>query len=356
MSEPTTLSPSSKPAKRSKRGRAVMIMLLLALGGTSYWYLHRDEIGTDDATIESWVVPIAPKVGGYVSKLNVIDNQQIKAGDVIAQIDPRDYEIALTKAQSALDSAQAKLDAANHEFERTKVSAPMSVSSAEAELAAANADWQRAQSQRSRMEKLSDAARSRQELDAAIAAEKATRATVADAKAKLSTAQTAPNSVASAAANIKELEAQIETAKAQVEQAKKDLVDTKIIAPMDGHVSKRTVEQGSYLQAGQRIMSLVSNEYWVVANYKETQLTRIKPGQKAMIEIDAYPGKSYAAHVDSIQRGTGARFSTFPPENATGNFVKIVQRVPVKLVFDERPAPELAVGPGMSVAPTVMVQ
>ena len=164
---------------------------------------------------------------------------------------------------------------------------------------------------------------------------------------------TEPNQVASAAASVEDLQAMVATAKANVDQAQKNLDDTKIIAPVDGRVTERHIELGAYAEPGQQLLSLVANDYWVTANFKENQLVNIKPGQRVRIEIDAYSGVSYTGTVDSIQRGTGARFSAFPPENATGNFVKIVQRVPVKITFSAMPDAALAIGPGMSVVPTI---
>lgn len=341
------------PPKRSKRGRIMLAVAVLVLGAGVYWLLHRGQISTDDAAIEAQIVPLAPKVSGYIVKLNVADNQTVAAGDIIAEIDPRDYEIALEKAQADLASAVARLSGGGHSLASTKVTAPMTITSAQAQLDAANADWNRTKLELARMRKLNDAARSRQQLETAIAAEKAAGSAYADAQARLQSARTAPNAVATAAATVKDYEAAVATQKALVAQAQKNLDDTKIIAPIAGRISRRNLEVGSYVQSGQQLLSLVSAEYWVVANYKETQLTDIKPGQKVTIEIDAYPAKEYKAHVDSVQLGTGARFSIFPPENATGNFVKIVQRVPVKLVFDEKPDTSLPIGPGMSVRPVV---
>lgn len=349
--EPAPTSPA-RP-KRSKRGRILLVVALLVLGGGIYLLLHRGEQSTDDAAIEASIVPLAPKVAGYIVKLNVADNQTVAAGDIIAEIDPRDYEIALQKAQADLASAEARLSGGGHSLASTKVTAPMNVSSAQAQVAAAQANLDRARLELNRMKKLGDAARSRQQLEQATANEKAATSALADAQARLQSARTAPNTVATAAASVKDLEAAVSMQKALVAQAQKNLDDTKIIAPIAGRISRRNVELGSYVQSGQQLLSLVATDYWVIANYKETQLTNIKPGQKVVVEIDAYPDKRYKAHVDSVQLGTGARFSIFPPENATGNFVKIVQRVPVKIVFDEKPDAALAIGPGMSVRPVV---
>lgn len=339
-------------AKKKKHILGIVVLVLLLIAGV-YWLIHRGQESTDDAQIDAQVVAMAPKVSGYIVALNVTDNQLVHAGDVIAQIDPRDYEIALERAQANLASAEAKLSSSGHNYASTKISAPLTISSARSQLDAAQAEWARTKSELSRMQKLGDAARSRQQLEIAVAAEKSARSNVDDAQARLKSAAVAPNTVASAAASVKDVEAMVATAQADVAQAQKNLDDTKIIAPIDGHVSERNVEVGAYVQPGQQLLSLVSNAYWVVANYKENQLVDMKPGQPVDITIDAYRDTTYQGKVDSIQRGTGARFSAFPAENATGNFVKIVQRVPVKIVFDQRPDEALAIGPGMSVVPVV---
>jgi membrane fusion protein (multidrug efflux system) len=149
--------------------------------------------------------------------------------------------------------------------------------------------------------------------------------------------------------------AQSDLAEKKVAAAELDLGDTRIKAPADGQVARKGVEPGSFVQVGQPLMALVTPDVWVTANFKETQLTRVRPGQKVRIEVDAFPGRTYHGHVDSVQRGTGARFSLFPPENATGNFVKVVQRVPVKIVFDEPPEALLGLAPGMSAVPTILL-
>jgi len=173
------------------------------------------------------------------------------------------------------------------------------------------------------------------------------------AAAQTARAQTAPDAIAAAKANTEELVAQGKQAQADLAQAEKDLADTKILAPMDGIITNRGVERGDYVMPGQQLGSLVGNDIWVVANFKENQLKNMKPGQDVDMHVDAYPDLKLKGKIDSFQDGTGARFSAFPPENATGNFVKIVQRVPVKIVFTERPDEKYVIGPGMSVEPTV---
>lgn len=339
-----------------KRNLIFIVILLAVIGGVVWWFMHRGQQYTDDAQIDAHIVPIAPNVAGYIIALHIDDNQLVKQGDIIAQIDPRDYEIALARAKGELASAEAKLASGGKNFASTRISAPLNITSAEAQKDAAQAELERAGKELRRLQKLGDGARSRAMLETAIASEKAARSNLADANAKLTSAKVAPNTVASAAATVRDLEAMVVTATANVAQAQKNLDDTKIIAPADGRITQRYAEVGAYVQSGQQLLSLVQNDYWVVANYKENQLEHMQPGQEVEIGIDAYPAQTYKGKVDSIQMGTGARFSAFPPENATGNFVKIVQRVPVKIVFTERPDPALPIGPGMSVEPTVMTK
>ncbi|WP_010302843.1 HlyD family secretion protein [Candidatus Odyssella thessalonicensis] len=254
------------------------------------WLSQWGKESTDDAAIEAHVIKICPKVSGYITILHVDDNQSVKKGQIIAEIDPRDYQLRVQAAQANLASAKVSL-----------------------ENAKTNAKRQLA---------IGKAAGTQKEIDNALTVEATAKATV-------------------------------DSAKAQLALAEKDLADTKIFAPQDGVVTLRKAEVGAYVSIGEQLMMLVGTERWVVANFKETQLTDMRPGQEAYIEVDAYPALELKGYVDSIQRGTGARFSVFPPENATGNFVKIVQRVPVKIVFKEQLPQDVVLGPGLSVTATV---
>jgi membrane fusion protein (multidrug efflux system) len=292
-------------------------------------------------------------VAGYIKILNVQDNQMVKAGDVLFEIDPTDYIIRRDRAKAALAAAQAAANAASNKAETTSVSAPSNVDAAEAQVASATATWENSFSDRQRMEALfSSGVCSRQQLDQAIAAEKSARSNLDAMKASLRSADTAPNVIAEAKANSDQLQAQVKQAEADLAQAETDLANTKIIAPMDGRITKRSVDSGSYVQAGQQLATLVGTELWVMANFKETQLENMYPGQIADIQVDAFPDIKLRGKVDSVQAGTGSYFSLFPAENATGNFVKTVQRVPVKIVLENIPD-FLPLGPGMSVVPTV---
>lgn len=343
-------------AKPSRKKIFIFLGILLVVGAIVYFLVNRGKESTDDAAVEAHIVPVAAKVAGYVKVLNVTDNQQVKAGDIILEIDPIDYKLQLDAATASLEAAQAKLESSSSSLASTKVSAPSNVTSAQAQVDAAQANWVNAKADLERYQSMNKEAYSKQQLDSAVATELAAKSNLADARAKLVSAKTAPNTVAEATSNVKSLEAQLKEAQAQVSIAEENMKNTKIVAPIDGRITRKGVEIGTYVQPGQQLLSLVSNDYWVVANFKETQLDKMRPGQPVDIKIDAYSSKSFKGKVDSIQGGTGARFSAFPPENATGNFVKIVQRVPVKILFTEKPDATIPVGPGMSVTPTVDVR
>ncbi len=332
---------------------AVVCVVIAAIASGIYLFIRRYDVSTDDAAINGRTVMISPKVAGYVKTLNVTDNQLVKAGDVLLEIDPADYFTRRDRAKAALDAATAAAKAAQNSAESAGITAPSNLEAAQAQVVAATANWEKAASDLKRMQRLSNDARSREQLDLAISAEKAMRSNLESAKAKLRSAETAPNVVAEAQNNSDRLAAQVKEAAAAMQQAEIDLANTKIIAPMDGRITKRGVERGNFVQPGQALTVLVGNDLWVVANFKETQLRHMRVGQPVTIRIDAYPDKQFRGKIDSIQAGTGAFFSAFPPENATGNFVKVVQRVPVKIVFEAPPDSSLAIGPGMSVIPTV---
>jgi membrane fusion protein (multidrug efflux system) len=339
--------------KSRKKQILILAVVLAACVAGGYALKNRGFESTDDAQIESHVTSLASRVAGYALEVSADNNQAVKAGDVIARIDPRDYKIALDRANADLKAAKGRLDAATHGYAGAEVFVSTNVASAQLQVDAARAQWDRDRAELGRLQKLSDAARSRSQLDVAVAAEKTSRAAYDRAQQSLKFAQTAPETVASVAGLVQSMQAAVEKAEADVAQAEKNLADTEIKAPFDGTVAGKSIEKGAYLAPGQQIMMIVGVEDWVVANFKETQLAKMRPGQSAEISLDAYPGRSLKGHVDSIEAGTGARFSLFPPENATGNFVKIVQRVPVKILFDEKPDPALHLGPGMSVEPTV---
>lgn len=329
------------------------IALFVTIAIVYYLYIHRGDVSTDDAAISGRSVRISPKVAGYIHSLEIADNQFVRAGDILLEIDPADYVIRRDKAQAAYEAAQAAVSASRHQFEVTNISAPSNLEAAQSQVESAKASWDKAGKELTRMQRLSNEARSQEQLDQAIAFEKAAKAKYYETRSNLRIAETAPRTIAAAQASISQLIALLKQAQADLLQAETDLNNTKLIAPMDGHIAKRGIERGDYVQPGQQLASLIGTELWVVANFKETQLEHILRGQPVTINVDGFPDIRFNGKVDSIQLATGAFFSAFPPENATGNFVKVVQRVPIKIVFDNIPDSSLALGLGMSVVTTI---
>jgi membrane fusion protein (multidrug efflux system) len=305
---------------------------------------------TDDAFVEGNVAYISPRVAGPVIHLRVDDNQHVKAGDVLIEIDPADYETAEARAQADLTEANSALEEAKTKIVVDQAKADQQ----QAAVTAAEATAARALADRQRYEAVQSQAVSRTQVDLIQAESTSSSADVDVARnqAKAAVAQVVSDQAAVATA-----EARIKQAEAALQQATLDLGYTKVTAPRDGMVTRRTVEQGAYVETGQALLALVPDDVWVVANFKETQITHIRPGQPVTIWVDAYPGMKLEGKVDSLQAGSGARFSLLPPENAVGNYVKVVQRVPVKIVFD-RPVAQLGVdiAPGMSVEPRVRIK
>jgi len=445
--EPEPEQPDAEVARRpfyKRRGVIIIAAVLLLLGtifGVRYWLYSRSHESTDDAFIDGHIIQISPKVSGYVAKIYVSDNQQVKEGDLIAELDARDYEVKLQQAKAALDAGLAKEHEAKTNVTLTRATssatvqqaraavqksrsdvassragaaslrsraneAASAISTAQANLAqtqaqvvAAQADVTRANADVARYRELYakdeisqqrlvqaettantanaqlEAARQRvtaaearvNEARAAQAAASQTaqqaqsqiggaQANVNEALGRLAQANAAPQQVAVSQAQAQTAGATTEQLRAQVAQAELELSYTKIYAPENGRVTRKSVEEGALVQVGQPLLAIVPGDVWVTANFKENQIGRMTPGQSVEITVDAYPDKTFKGHVDSIQAGTGARFSLIPPENATGNYVKVVQRVPVKIVFDEPPDPKHMLAPGMSVVPEVRVK
>jgi membrane fusion protein (multidrug efflux system) len=392
---------------------AIVLVVLIAVGGT-FWWLSRGHESTDDAQVDGRITQIAARVGGTVIKIGVDNNQPVGAGTVLVQIDPRDYQVALERARADLADAEANAAAARTGVPIAKVEtgagvttasggveqADSNVASAEHEVQVAQANAAAAQArQREKEASASKAAHDverlrplaqkdeipQQQLDAAIAQADASRASAdaakadvtaaqgginvaqqhvtqaraaaAQARAGLETARTAPQQLEVTQARAAAAEARVDQAKAVLAQAELNIQYTTITAPTAGVVSRKAVEMGQVIQAGQPLMALVNlADTWVTANFKETQLKSMKPGQSAEIEVDALGGRSFKGHVHSIAAATGAKFSLLPPENATGNFVKVVQRIPVKIVLEQGEDPDHLLRPGMSVTPTVYVK
>jgi membrane fusion protein (multidrug efflux system) len=335
--------------------RIGMVLVLIGLigGGLWYWQATKDLAETDDAYTDGRAVTIAPRVTGEVVSLDVTDNQFVHQGDALIHIDPRDYDAAVEQARGQLDAAQGQLAASQRGFEVAKVNFPARLAQAQAQLQDAQANLFKAQTDYRRQKNLPRAATTGQQVDYATAALRSAEAQVTQAEAAVQQAMPVKPNVQQAGAQVQQLRGSMEQADAAVKQAMLNLEWCVVRAPQDGWITKRNVEKGNYVTPGQQIFSIVSPEVWVTANFKENQLNRMRPGQHVTISVDAYPGLKLKGHVDSVQLGSGSKFTAFPPENATGNFVKIVQRVPVKIMIDSGLDPHLPLPLGISVLPTV---
>jgi membrane fusion protein, multidrug efflux system len=334
----------------------ILVLALLAGAGIYYWLSNRNIVSTDDAYTDGRAVSIAPQVSGQVISLDVTDNQFVPKGQPLVHIDPRQYVNDRTIAQGVLDTAKAQLAGQTFGAEIARKNFPALLKQAQAQLVAAQAAEVKAQADYQRQRSLPKQATTQQEVDAATAALRQAQAQVAQAEAQVLVAEPVPQRIGEADAQVGQLKGQTEQAQGRLDQADLNLSWTVVKARQDGWITKRNVEMGNYVTAGQQIFSIVSPEVWVTANFKESQLAWIRPGQKATIEVDAYPQLRLEGHVDSVQLGSGSKFTAFPPENATGNFVKIVQRVPVKIIIDSGLDPALPLPLGISVVPTVRVR
>ncbi len=346
-------------AKRRKKARPfvrlgiVLALLILIGGGFYYWQSTKDIEDTDDAYTDGRAVTIAPHVAGYVVKLAVNDNEFIHQGQVILQIDPRDYIAARDQAAASLATGEAQVKGQEQATEVAKVTFPAQLQQARANLDSAKANQFKAQTDFNRQHRIDRAATTQADVDASTAALGQANAQVEQAQAALTQATPVAPSIGQQTATGKQRAAAVQQAQASLATAELNLGWTTVRAPMDGWITHRNVNQGDYVQQAQQILSLVSPEVWVTGNFKETQLARMRPGQHVNISVDAYPTLKLHGHVDGIQLGSGSKFTAFPPENATGNYVKIVQRVPVKIVIDSGLDPSLPLPLGISVEPTV---
>ena len=373
-----------------------LVILILLVGGILAWRYFTSYESTDDAQVDGHVNSVSARVSGHVSKLNIDDNQYVEKGTVLVEIDPADYEVAVAQARAEYADAQAQASASDINVPITDVNTSSQVASAQAgvanatagvaasrqqfeaakaQIAEAEANNVKAQNDLVRYKQLIDKQEiSQQQYDQAVAAAQAGAATLEGAKANADgaqaqieqaqgkqvqadadfrNAQTAPQTMRVIRSRALSAQANAQRKKAQLDQALLNLEYTKIAAPVTGIVSNRTVEVGQNVQAGQEMMKVIPLEdIWVTANFKETQLRSMQVGQKADIELDAN-GKTYKGHIDSIAGASGARFSLLPPENATGNYVKVVQRIPVKIVFEPDQTKGHELRPGMSVEPKV---
>jgi membrane fusion protein, multidrug efflux system len=348
----------SDTTARSARLRLIggVLGALALVGGIYYWLSSRAVESTDDAFTDGRAIAIAPQVAGQVTSLNVRDNQFVHKGDPLIHIDQRQFLIDRDQAKGALDTAKAQLEGFRYGSEIARKNFPAQLAQAQAQLATAQAVEARAAADYQRQKSLPAKATTQQEVDAAAAAWKQAKAQVALAEAQVVAAQPVPQRIGEADTQVGQLQGQVESAQAKLDQANLNLSWSTVAAPQDGWVTKRNVEAGNYVSPGQQIMSLVSPEVWVTANFKENQLARMRPGQKVDIEVDGFPQLKLKGHVESIQLGAGSKFTAFPPENATGNYVKIVQRVPVKIAIDSGLDPSLPLPLGLSVTPRVHLE
>jgi membrane fusion protein (multidrug efflux system) len=333
-----------------------ILIVIAAIGATVYWYMTKDQVSTDDAYTDGRAVMISPHVAGYVTVLAVNDNQLVRKGDLLVQIEPKDYVAARDQAQGQLDSLVAQLDNARLVLDKARITYPAQLPQAEGQLRQASGQMFQTQREFQRQQQMTDLATTQAARDSANSNFQTAAGQTQQAQAQVNQAKLVQQNIDQAAAQVRQLEGQVEQARGNLEEAKINLDYTRVTAPQDGWVTKRNVEVGDYLQPGQQITALVVPEVWVTANFKETQLARMRPGQRVKNGVDALPQLKLRGHVGSVQLGSGSRFTAFPPENATGNFVKIVQRVPVKIVIDSGLDPQTPLPLGISVEPTVLLK
>jgi len=389
------------PAPKRRRGIVLAVVVLLVLVAAGLWWRSTYTEDTDDAQVNGHLIQVSSRINGHVIKVDVEENQRVKKGDTIAELDPSDYEVAVENAQAALDSARAFAEAAGVNVPITVVNTGSNLTAANADVSGAHASVVQAQRQfaaadarvaqaiANNTKAQADLKRytplvqkdviSKLQYDAAVAAAQSSAAALADAEASDEAARegirvaterekqaqasqkyalTGPQQVAAQDARYKQAKAQVEQAQAQLDQAKLNLSYTKIVAPEDGIITRKSVEVDQNVSPGQNLLTLVSLQgLWVTANFKETQLRHMAAGQKVQIHVDS-TGKDYSGVVTQIGGATGSVLSLFPPENATGNYVKVVQRVPVRIDFTNLAAedPNQELRPGLSVEPKVWVK
>jgi membrane fusion protein, multidrug efflux system len=334
----------------------IVVVVIAIIAGVIYWLKTTGLESTDDAYTEGNAVSIAPQVSGHVTQLNVNDNTFVKAGQLLVTIDQRQYKAALDQAKANLQLAQFQLASSQIDLEVSRVRAPATLQQAQAQLTQAQANRTQAQREYQRQHAVSPQATTQSSIDQANAALAAQNASVASASAQVQIASLVSQTIQAAEDTVGERQAQLAQAQANLEQAQVNFSYTEIRAPADGWITQRNVDTGTFVQAGQQVFYLVTTQPWIVANFKETQLADMRPGQSVSIDVDAYPKLHLRGHIDSIQAGSGARFSAFPAENATGNFVKIVRRVPVKIIIDSGLDGMHEMPLGLSVDPTVKVR
>ncbi len=409
MADPTRLPEANDAVEETeieaphsrRRGILIVAIVVAALIALGLWWRSTYSEDTDDAQVDGHLIQVSSRINGHVLKVYVEENQVVKAGQPIAELDPSDYQVAVENAEAALASAQANAAAANVNVpivtintssnlraadadvsgsQATVAQAEQQLAAAHAKVAEAQANYTKAKSDLERYKPLVEKdVISKQQFDAATAASNSTMAALANALASQKAAedavnvaheretqaqamqkyaQTGPQQVAAQSARAKQAEAQVEQAQAQLDQAKLNLSYTEIVAPEDGIITRKSVELDQNVAAGQNLLTLVSlNDIWITANFKETQLKHMLEKQTVEISVDA-TGKKYSGVVTQIGGATGSVLSLFPPENATGNYVKVVQRIPVRIDFTDlaKEDPDHQLRPGLSVEPKVWVK
>jgi len=386
-SQPAPAETEIEQPKKSRRGIVLVVIAVLVVAGVAVWWHSTYSEDTDDAQVNGHLIQISSRITGQVLRVDVEENQVVKAGDLIAELDPRDYNVAVENAEAALASARANAAAANVNVPITSINtgsnlrsagsdvtgtqagiaqAQRQLEAAHAKVAQAQANYVKAQADLERYKPLvaaadadkaavADARATEQAADDAV---KIAREKEAQAQAGLKYAETGPQQVAAQSARAKQAEAQVAQAQAQLDQAQLNLSYTKIAAPTAGIITRKSVEVNQNVSVGQNLLTLVSLEdIWITANFKETQLRHMSAGEPVEISVDA-TGRKYHGKVTQIGGATGSVLSLFPPENATGNYVKVVQRVPVRIDFTDlkNEDPNQLLRPGLSVEPTVRVK
>jgi membrane fusion protein (multidrug efflux system) len=331
------------------------VVAVLVIGALLFWLNARQYESTDDAFIDAHIVRIAPTVAGTLKEVADVDNRHVEAGRLLAVIDASGTEAKVSEADANVKQAEAQFEQSRAQVTAAEASRDQAAAQARAPLAtAAKAAQDLARYQT--LQRLDPTAVAGQQLDAARAQ---ARSTAADAAAARRQVDSAAAQVAVAQRQVGAAQALVQSRRAQVAQAQVTLGDNRLVAPVSGQVVNRQVDLGSYVAPGTQLMAIVPDHVWVTANFKETQLRRMRIGQPVTIKVDAYPDVQFKGHVDSVQRGAGQAFALLPPQNATGNYVKVVQRVPVRIEFDTKDGPDprkYPLGPGMSVVPTVKVR
>jgi membrane fusion protein (multidrug efflux system) len=364
LSGPAVKRITNRPRRSKLRLVGAVALVFGVIIGLVFFAHSQSYESTDDAFIDVHSVNISSKVAGRVARVLVTDNQEVKKGDVLVELDSRDFDAQVNEQRAALNGAVAQLDAARATLEQglahvLTLQATVESDQAAAEAARAQADLGAKDLKRSE-DLYNQKVISSQDLDNARASAKATQETLNSDLKKVASDQAQVNEakaqVGAITAVVQSQQAKIDQSTASLDTATLNQSYSKVYAPENGRVTRKSVAPGDYVQTGQSMFAVVPDDVWVTANFKENQIGLMRPGQPVEIDLDALPDHKFEGRVDSIQAGSGAAFSLLPPENATGNYVKVVQRVPVKLVFNQQPDAGLPLGPGESVVPTVKVR